>query len=336
MVEVRTTAAELEAQAAEALRDAFAVVGLHAEPAPAGRGADLVLDGPAGPIAIEVKAVHTLDRGRLHTITAGAPTDRDHRVVVVADRLIGPVPDLLDELGWGYLDRRGRLRFQADGVFVNADVEPGPRPRTAPSDPIAGRVAQGVALLMLMTPDHAYGTRELARALPASHSTVHDAQVRLRDASLVDRAGLPLLPDLFWALVGAWHVARTPVARLPADPDRPVEFDTSFVESGDRAAAHWGALLAVRAESVPDLYVEPSALTRAIRVLGPVDPTTAVCTVAAAPVDALVREAGAHPADGGLLWAHPVVAALDLAQDPSRGQEILADWTPPQEFTRVW
>jgi hypothetical protein len=30
------------------------------------------------------------------------------------------------------------------------------------------------------------------------------------------------------------------------------------------------------------------------------------------------------------------VAALDLAQDRSRGQEILADWTPPPEFTRVW
>jgi hypothetical protein len=258
-------------------------------------------------------------------------------VVVVADRLIGPVPDLLDELGWGYLDRRGRLRFQADGIFVNTDVEPDPRPRAAPSEPIAGRVAQGVALLMLMTPDHAFGTRELARALPASHSTVHDALARLRAASLVDRPGVPLVPDLFWALVGAWHVERTPVARLPNNnPNRPVELDIAFAESGDSAAAHWGAPVAVRVESVPDLYVEPSALARAIRFLGPADPTTAGCTLAAAPVDALVREAGAHPADDGLLWAHPVVAALDLAQDPSRGQEILADWTPPPEFSRVW
>ena len=176
MNEVRTTTAELEAQATEALRDAFTAVGLNSGPAPPGDSADLVLDGPAGPIPIEVKAVNTLDPGRLHAVTAGAAPARDHHVVVVADRLIGPVPDLLDELGWGYLDRLGRLRIQAEGVFVNSDVEPRPRPRSASSEPIAGRIAQGVALLMLVTPDHAFGTRELARALPASHSTVHDAR----------------------------------------------------------------------------------------------------------------------------------------------------------------
>ncbi len=156
-------------------------------------------------------------------------------------------------------------------------------------------------------------------------------------ASLIDRTGLPLVPDLFWALVSAWRVERTPVGRRPdEDPPIPTILGTAFAETGDRAAAHWGAPVGVRAESIPDLYVEPQALARAIRVLGPADPSASACTVAGAPVDALLREASAHPADAGLLWAHPVVAALDLAQDRSRGQEILADWTPPQEFVRVW
>ena len=333
---MRTSAAELEAQASEALQDAFDAIGLHAAPTPAHGPTGLVLDGPAGPITVEVKAVNTLDPGRLHAATAGTPTDPDHRVVVVADRLIGPVPDMLDELGWGYLDRRGHLRFQAEGLFVDTDVEPRPRPRAVPSGPIAGRVAQGVALLMLMTPEHAFGTRQLARALPASHSTVHDALTRLRASSLVDRSGRPLVPDLFWDLAGVWQVTRTPVHRRPSEYQVKVGFDAPFAESGDRAAAHWGAPLGVRAESVPDLYVDPRVLARAIRVLGPADRATAACTLAPAPVDVVVQEASAHPAGDGLFWAHPVVVALDLAQDRSRGQEILADWTPPPEFTRVW
>ena len=138
------------------------------------------------------------------------------------------------------------------------------------------------------------------------------------------------MPDLFWALVSAWHVERTPVGHRPGEQQNlAVALETPFVESGDRAAAHWGAPAGVRAESVPDFYVEPQALARAIRVLGPAVPTTAVSTVAPAPAEAHAREASAHPANDGLLWAHPVVAALDLAQDRSRGQEILADWTPP-------
>ena len=33
---------------------------------------------------------------------------------------------------------------------------------------------------------------------------------------------------------------------------------------------------------------------------------------------------------------HPLFVALDLAQDRSRGVEILSDWAPPSEFRRVW
>src|SRR5271168_986883 len=103
MVGVRTTVGELEAQASEALQAAFAAAGLHAQPGPTGEPTDLVLDGPAGPIAIEIKAANTLDPGRLHAVTAGTAKGSDRHIVVVADRLIGPVADMLDELGWGYL-----------------------------------------------------------------------------------------------------------------------------------------------------------------------------------------------------------------------------------------
>lgn len=38
------------------------------------------------------------------------------------------------------------------------------------------------------------------------------------------------------------------------------------------------------------------------------------------------------------IWplAQPLFVALDLAQDPGRGREILADWTPPEQWHRVW
>jgi hypothetical protein len=330
---VRTTGAELTAQATEALRDAFATVGLDARAAAEGT-AQLVLEGPAGSLVVDVVAANTVDPGRLLALTADRPTDRTQHLVLVADRLIGPVPEALDELGWGYLDRRGHLRFQADGVFVNADIDPRPRQRATPTEPIAGRVAQGVALLMLMAPSSAFGTRELARALGASPSTVHDALGRLRAASLVDRGGQPLLPDLFWALADAWHVARTGVAALPTDAANP-PLEMSLAQAGDRAAAHWGAPVVLRSGSTPDFYVPAADLARTVRLLGPAT-TEPAGTVAPAPADALVREAATRPADDGLPWVHPVVAALDLAQDRSRGQEILAEWTPPSEFTRVW
>jgi hypothetical protein len=190
---------------------------------------------------------------------------------------------------------------------------------------------------MLLTPSHAFGTRELARALAASPSTVHDALGRLRAASLVDRAGLPLVPDLFWALADVWPVERTGAAHLPAgEGGSAPPLETSLAVSGDPAAAHWGAPVVVRSGSIPDFYVAAADFARTLRLLGAAG-TEPACTVAPAPVDALVREAQTRRSDGGLApWAHPVVVALDLAQDRSRGHEILAEWTPPSEFTRVW
>jgi len=41
---------------------------------------------------------------------------------------------------------------------------------------------------------------------------------------------------------------------------------------------------------------------------------------------------------GNQRWplAQPLFVALDLAQDPGRGREILNDWTPPEPWHRVW
>ena len=265
MVGVRTSAAELEAQASEALRDAFAAVGLHAGAGDDGRCSHRTWSWTDRPdrITVEIKAVNTLDPGRLHAAHLRHSGRPRSPVVVVADRLIGPVPDMLDDLGWGYLDRRGRLRFQAEGIFVNTDVEPHPRHRATPSEPIVGRVAQGAALLMLMTPDHAFGTRELARALPASHSTVHDALARLR-ACLVGRplGSAPRPRSLLGPgrrLAGRAH---TPVGRLPHGEDDPGSSSGSTPHHSPRAATgprRTGARPLPSAPSrVPDLYVEPT------------------------------------------------------------------------------
>ena len=37
-----------------------------------------------------------------------------------------------------------------------------------------------------------------------------------------------------------------------------------------------------------------------------------------------------------LRHGQPLFVALDLAQDPGRGKEVLSDWTPPEPWHRVW
>ena len=79
---------------------------------------------------------------------------------------------------------------------------------------------------------------------------------------------------------------------------------------------------------------------RAERALGvgSWDDYAAVIAVAPTPLVGSNRRPAPRPvAPGFLPTAHPVFLALDLAQDPARGREILAEWQPTTtEFTRVW
>src|SRR5207245_47286 len=68
--------------------------------------------------------------------------------LVVADRITADARTLLDEAGWSWLDRRGRLHLRAPGVRVDADLDVVGTPASSGSQsraPVAGRGGVTVA-----------------------------------------------------------------------------------------------------------------------------------------------------------------------------------------------
>ena len=109
---------------------------------------------------------------------------------------------------------------------------------------------------------------------------------------------------------------------------------------GDLAAAEWGAPIVVGDAFPPDLYAPtPAAFRRIMRSLTKVPYEERGATIAVAP-SPVVTQASLRPPVTSLTMAdmplaHPVVIALDLAQDAARGREILDLWDP-EGVERVW
>jgi hypothetical protein len=267
-------------------------------------------------------------------------------VVLVADQLSEAARDLLRESDWGYLDRRGALWLRRTDMIVNdTSLPPLDRPQSTRDGPIRGRVGLGVALRRLMRPSADESVREIAGVLGASPSTVHDALSRLREHALVDARGAPLLPDLFDAVTSVWRPERVSVRRQPQLGDSELglhdgDGNGGWIVSGDVAAAAAGARIVVSSGAPPDFYVPTQAvMRRALRRLGQCDYDERGATIAVAPSPVVIAERS-DPNSLATPWlewpiAHPVVIALDLAQDLARGREILDEWTP-QDVTRVW
>lgn len=354
MVSMRASRDSLQADAVDALTDALTQAGLQVRQGPAGPdGPFLTFQGPNRSITLEVKATSVADPGRVNAMLQDSARHRSSQspadaVVLVADEVSKASRDLLREQGWGYLDRRGRLWLRTEDLIINdTEIEPQPRHRgqDAPTDPLGGRTAIGMSLWMLMHPEQPVGVRALARELDCSPSTAHDALKRLQAVALVRPDNTPLIPELFWAVAERWRPERQHVGRAPDPGDdmsslgfgRPGPI---FVISNDVAAAAWGAPVVVQASHRPDFYVPPTVLNRAVRFLGPAAVADSGATLSSAPIRAVSEESFDHTsrATPWLHWplSHPAVVALDLAQDQSRGREILADWDAPQGFVRVW
>jgi hypothetical protein len=109
--------------------------------------------------------------------------------------------------------------------------------------------------------------------------------------------------------------------------------------AGTVGAAVWEAPVAIGGAYPPDFYVpSAAALRQAVLRLGEAPRWEGrACTVAVAPTPlvCLDRQNRRSSEWGHWRFAHGVFAALDLAQDRSRGTEILADWHPT-DFIRVW
>lgn len=269
--------------------------------------------------------------------------------MLVADRVTEDARTMLQSTGWGWLDLRGRLHLAAPGIYVHADIPPVSRGTTARDDPFAGRAGLEVAAELLLNPGQSVGVRSLAQRIRRAPSTVSEVLARLLRANLVDAEHIPTIPELFWGLAAAWHSVSADVASMPSPGDSAVRdalridddmnAGTGWALTDTTAAAYYRAPVGLRVDHPPDFYVpDMRTLRRAIQVLGAaVDPGARAATLKAAPVAATCEaRVRIGESEGSWPMARPLFVALDLAKDPSRGREILAQWTPPEPWARVW
>lgn len=288
----------------------------------------------------EVDGVLTIDGTRvaLHLAARAHPTPADVRQLVeatadqlpallVADRISGPGRDELRRAGWGWLDRRGHVRIWTPGARIESPVGEagGERPgrSTNPWTP----VGLEVALAALVAPHEKVSARRIAPTIGRSVGAVHESIARFAALGLVGpTTKRPMLPDLFWETAAHWPDdgwQPLPVgvedlaAAVGADP---------LVRVDERAATLGGARIPAVGDLPARCYVlSPGALRRAVRLADRDRPTR--CWVRAAPVAWLPTNLE-HPPDSAHPWlvAHPIVCALRLAGDPSRGREIVHAW----------
>ncbi len=329
--------------------DAFAQLGISAQiPASSSdAGADLIFSDNGMRLTLQVKrralVTDSVAEQELRTHASSAAT-----LLIVADRVTETARKILTTHRAGYYDLRGRLAIRAEGVVIDAEVEP-LRERSRRTSALSGRVGLEIAASLLTQPQRGAAVRELARQLGRSASTVSEVLSELRREGLVDAKNAVTDSRLFWLVAGRWETPRTYLAQLPPPGDAVLiqalrlgladERETGWALTDSAAAAAYGAPLAFRSGQVLDFFVPDQAVQhRAATLLGVAGkPSQARATVRIAPVPAAVKprfDPDTNPMDWPL--AHPLFVALDLAQDVGRGREILDDWTPSEGWTRVW
>jgi hypothetical protein len=335
-------------EAVTLLAEALKAAGAPFErPESPGVNADLVLTLGAHRVPVQIKRWAIFPEHAVRTNPAfRAAADQDGFRVVVADRIGQEARRALQDAGWGWLDRRGTLHLEGSGVFIHADVPPSVG-RPGPREPLRTPAGLAVACGLLAQPIVDLGVRALAHELGRSPSTVSEILKALRDEGLVVGTSNRPSTELFWAVADAWPSARENLAGGPApgagtvNASLSIGFDdvqhtTGWALTGALAAAAYGAPIVTQADQAPDYYVPTAVVLRRARtLLGTATPAGARATVRVAPVPAACSHRVNLSAETWPLAA-PLFVALDLAQDAGRGREILADWTPPEPWTRVW
>lgn len=335
----------------EALLAAVLSVGLDARFDP--EVDDVRIEVPDGvPLMVQVKAASLVSADSAPGQIRRWSDSIGHDVapLVVADRITADGRDTLNQAGWSWLDLRGHLKLVGPGLFVDTDVPAQSKPGPARQG-ITGRVGFELAVLLLLDPTRQAGVRAAAADLGRSASSVSEAFAALSAASLVDANRAPAVPELFWELAEHWKPVTEDVASVPTPGGGrensvlslgldDVESTVGWALSDTMAALHYGAPVSVRADHPPDFYVpDQGVLRRAVRLLGA--PTTATeragrIRVAPTPMVCVRRIDATEWANESWPLANPLFVALDLAQDPGRGREILDMWTPGKPWHRVW
>jgi len=337
---VRTSADALQHLAIDALAAALDSIGVRCRPETSS-GADFVALVDDATIAIAIKTTAYATPERVRAMLAHE-SETSATQLLVADHITEAARAELTAAGWSWLDRRGHLFLRAPGVMIDRDVGPLPRPNTGTtSEPVAGASGIAVAYAILLDPAKPLPVRASRHALGFSPAAISNARAALRDAGLLERDGLPVVSELFWALADVWKPERAWLVNKPKPGDthtniRDLE-QSGWCLTGTAAAVEWGAPV-VAVDPIVDLYVPgPVMVTIAQReyaaARGPADATA---SIAVAPASLVVNRRLPPRRKGRWPLAHPLAVALDLAQDRARGREVLEDWTPPREFRRVW
>lgn len=344
---MRRSPLAIEHETLEALKEAIEEVGLTIDDLTIqpdidnGRRPDALITINGQKILIEVKSVLS---NRTAQDLVVQLKHYNMPALVASDRIADSARQLFREEGIGYFDRRGHLRLRLPGVVVDTEVSSS-AVASADAGVLDGAVAKEVALVLLANPKK-YGVREIAGILERAPSSVLVALRRLRDAGLVTSSNEPVTPELFWQLEGEWH--RNPIAL--AEAPAPIQASkTDQLQLGlfrgdkigwaltdTRAASEWGMAIVASSAYPPDFYVPTSlVLQRAIALLGKAsDVSERGCTVSLPSVPYVCKSREMKKGEWPL--ASHIVVALDLAQDRSRGREILERWSPPDGIQRVW
>ena len=251
----------------------------------------------------------------------------DGPALLVADRISDAGREALRAAGWSWLDRRGHVRLWIPGLRVDAAVDVGGDDGRGTSSSPWTTVGLEVALHALCHPEDEVRARAVAADIGRSAGGTQEIIGRFTEHGLIGRTSrLPLLPDLFWETSSRWPdddwvalPVELPVLSAELGKDTPVRVD-------ERAATLGGARIAAAADLPARCYVTSrSALRRARALAEPGSPARTF--VRTSPVAWLPELEGfapddRHPWRGG----PPVVSALPLAKDASRGGEIVEDW----------
>ena len=343
---------ERDRDAVALLTQALLEVGL--EPAVTHENARMVVHGRHGlEFKVAVRRRSLVREGDVPGIVRGisaAERRRGVTGVIVSDRITEDAKKRLRAKSFGWLDLRGDLHLEAPGVFIDARVSSAEPHVEVAKEPLAGAVGLELASLLLMNPVRTFGVRQAATELGRAPSSVSQELRRLRDSGLIDNENRPVCPDLFRALARRWRPESVDLASLPGPGDTPIndalrlglhdpENNVGWALGDTLAAIAYGAPVSTTGGYPPDLYAPDGAtLRRARQLLG----TSATRqeragTLRVAPVPLVTSHRVEWTASEAVGWplVHPLFVALDLAQDPDRGSEVLAGWDPPGRWQRV-
>lgn len=298
--------------------------------------ADLVLE-----VHLVERISETHARGLVGTVPAN--------VLLAAQRATEDARVMLRSDGIAFFDERGYLSIHRPGLHVEAaDPSPtglDPKAQRLSARPPLDGIGLDIAIFLLAT-EHSGGVRDIARAIGRTASSVSDSLRRLTTAGLITDRHEPVLPELFDAAAQAWR-HRTVRQRVPGAPDDPRLtrlVNPKLNESTGRGWAYTGET-AANAWEVPGITAGSRTTTVLVPNREEFDLALSLLRPRSAPLSqddpfeliaSPVAWLAEHRVDkDGSAIVPAIVVALDLAADPARGRDRLADWNPAGQH-RVW